>query len=215
MESLLPCLVHSDQTGFVKDRYMYIGENIRLIGDIMEQTRKDNIPGIFVSLDFSKAFDTLEWPCIQHALKLFNFGEGLRRWVKVFYNDIESAALNNSFATNWLKPSTGVRQGCPLSPYVFILTAELLSNKIRQSNEVKGIVMFKNEIKLSQFADDTNLLCSDVTSVKNALTILESFGEVSGLKLNIEKLKQCGLANWLTIKKNHWTLNGSKTRLEH
>jgi len=60
MESLLPCLVHSDQTGFVKDRYMYIGENIRLIGDIMEQTRKDNIPGIFVSLDFSKAFDTLE-----------------------------------------------------------------------------------------------------------------------------------------------------------
>ena len=44
----------------------------------MEQTRKNNIPGIFASLDFSKAFDTLEWPCIQHALKLFNFGEGLR-----------------------------------------------------------------------------------------------------------------------------------------
>ena len=56
MESLLPRLVHSDQTGFVKDRY--IGENIRFISDIMEQTRKDNIPGIFVSLDFSKAFDT-------------------------------------------------------------------------------------------------------------------------------------------------------------
>ena len=106
MESFLPRLVHSDQTGFVKDRY--IGENIRLISDIMEQTRKNNIPGIFASLDFSKAFDTLEWPCIQHALKLFNFGEGLRRWVTVFYNDIESAALNNGFATNWIKPSTGV-----------------------------------------------------------------------------------------------------------
>ena len=187
MESFLPRLVHSDQTGFVKDRY--IGENVRLISDIMEQTRKNNIPGIFASLDFSKAFDTLEWPCIQHALKLFNFGEGLRRWVAVFYNDIESAALNNGFATNWIKPSTGVRQGCPLSPYLFILTAELMSNKIRQSNEVKGIVMFNMEIKLSQFADDTNLLCSDITSVKNALMILESFGEVSGLKLNIEKSK--------------------------
>ena len=68
VESLLPRLVHSDQTGFVKDRY--IGENIRLISDIMEQTRKDNIPGIFVSLDFSKAFDTLEWPRIQHALRV-------------------------------------------------------------------------------------------------------------------------------------------------
>ncbi len=113
MESFLPRLVHSDQTGLVKDRY--IGEIIRLISDIMEQTRKNNIPGIFASLDFSKAFDTLEWPYIQHALKLFNFVEGLRRWVTLFYSDIESVALNNGFATNWIKPSTGVRQGCPLS----------------------------------------------------------------------------------------------------
>ena len=98
MECFLPRLVHSDQTGFVKDRY--IGENIRLISDIMEQARKNNIPRIFAPLDFSKAFDTLEWPCIQHALKLINFREGLRRWVTVFYNDIDSAALNKGFATN-------------------------------------------------------------------------------------------------------------------
>ena len=67
MKSFLPLLVHSDQTGFVKDRY--IGENIRLISDIMEQTRKNNIPGIFASLDFSKAFDTLEWPCNSTCIK--------------------------------------------------------------------------------------------------------------------------------------------------
>ena len=75
IEPLLPRLIHPDQTGFVKDRY--IGENIRLISDIMEQTRKDEIPGILASLDFRKAFDTLEWSCLQHTLKLFNFGVGL------------------------------------------------------------------------------------------------------------------------------------------
>ena len=75
IEPLLPRLIHPDQTGFVKDRY--IGENVRLISDIMEQTRKDKIPGILASLDFRKAFDTLEWSCLQHALKLFNFGVGL------------------------------------------------------------------------------------------------------------------------------------------
>ena len=64
----------------------------------------------------------------------FYFGTNLRRWVEVFYKDIESAILNNGFATNWIKPSVGVRQGCPLSPFLFILTAELMSNKIRQSD---------------------------------------------------------------------------------
>ena len=159
----------------------------------MEQTNKDNIPGILVSLDFRKAFGTLEWSCIQHSLKVYNFGEGLRRWVKVFYSEIESAAINNGFATNWIKPSTGVRQGCPLSPYLFILLAEIMSNKIRQCNEVHGISLFRNEIKLSQFADDTNLLCSDLISVENGLQLIRSIGEISGLQLNIGKTK----AMWL------------------
>ena len=90
-----------------------------------------------------------------------------------------------------------------------------MSNKIRQSNEVKGIVMFNMEIKLSQFADDTNLLCSDITSVKNALTILESFGEVSGLKLNIDKTKAMWLGKLVNNKEKpldlKWVKNPTRT----
>jgi len=75
-------------------------------------------------------------------------GYFLRNWVKVFCTDIESAVLNNGYATNWIKPSTGVRQGCPLSPYLFILATELMSMKIRQSSVVKGISIFERELKL-------------------------------------------------------------------
>ncbi|KAL9975892.1 hypothetical protein ACROYT_G013109 [Oculina patagonica] len=96
--------------------------------------------------------------------------------------DIESAVVNNGFATDWIKPSAGVRQGCPLSPYLFILTVELMSNKIRQSSEVLGISLLNREIKLSQFADDTNLFCADLTSVKKGLDIIASFGDISGLR---------------------------------
>ena len=65
IEPILPLLIHADQTGFVKGRY--IGENIRLIADGMEQlARKLNRSGVLLSLDFQKAFDTLEWSCIHH-----------------------------------------------------------------------------------------------------------------------------------------------------
>ena len=88
IEPILPLLIHADQTGFVKDRY--IGENIRLIADGIEQlARKLNRSGVLLSLDFQKAFDTLEWSCIHHICKLYNFGDSLRNWVEVFYTDIK------------------------------------------------------------------------------------------------------------------------------
>ena len=62
-------------------------------------------------MGFRKAFDTLEWSCIHYALELYNFGDSLRNWVKVFYTEIESAVISNGFATNWFKPTSGVRQG--------------------------------------------------------------------------------------------------------
>ena len=66
------------------------------------------------------------------------------------------------------KPSRGVRQRCSLSPYLFVLSAEILAAKIRQNNLIKGIILFGNEAKISQIADDTNLFCADIISVENA-----------------------------------------------
>lgn len=103
------------------------------------------------------------------------------------YTDVEITVLNNGYATNWFKPFTGVRQGCPLSPYLFILTAEPMSNKIRQSIDFKGISVFEKEIKVSQFADDTNLFCANLSSVEKGLQIVAEFGAISGLKLNVKK----------------------------
>lgn len=64
-----------------------------------------------------------------------------------------------------------------------------MSSQIRQSESVKGISLCNCEIKVSQFAGDTNLFCVDPPSVENSLLLLREFGKISGRKLNIEKTK--------------------------
>ena len=97
--------------------------------------------------------------------------------------------MNNGFCTNPFKLSRGVTQGCPLSPYLFILSVEILACKIRQNREIQGTQIFKKGFKISQFAGDTSLLCSSCESVKNAIQVLNNFGVVSGLRLNPSKTK--------------------------
>ena len=165
---------------------------------IVEQTKIQNIPGILEQLDFCKAFDIIEWSFIQRSLALFNLGDSIQQWVSTFYNNSESAVLNNGFCTNFFKLSRGVRQGCPLSPYLFIVGAEIITCKIRQDKTIKGITVFQKELKLGQFGDDTTLLCNDCNSVYRAIAVLNSFGNLSNLRLNPSKTK----ALWLGALRN-------------
>ena len=93
VKSVLPNIIHHNQTGYVKDRY--IGETVRLIFDIMEFDDNENIPGILIFIDFKKAFDTVEWHYLFDCLKAFNFGPDLINWIKTFYHNIESCIISN------------------------------------------------------------------------------------------------------------------------
>ena len=200
IETKMPKLIHSDQTGFVKGRY--IGQNVRLLNDLMEFTELNKVPGILLFIDFEKAFDTLEWPFIHHTLRFFNFGPNIQKWISVLYSDVESGAINGGYMTNYFRVSRSVRQGCPLSPLLFVLCVELLAQKIRQNPEITGIELPNSiEAKLSQFADDTTLICKDTMSLRGSMSVLGSFGEISGLKLNSKKTK----AMWIGSLKNNKT----------
>ena len=156
LKTFLPKLINSDQTGFLKGRF--IGENIRLIDGIIHFAAAKNIPGLLLVLDFEKAFDTVEWPFLQKTFQHFNFGPSIINWIKLCYSNIESCVLNNGWSTDFFKLERGVRQGCPFSPYLFILGVEILAETIRTNKSVKDIPVQENEIKLSQYADDTTLI---------------------------------------------------------
>ena len=108
--------------------------------------------------------------------------------MNIFYGNVESCVLNNGWASNFFEIQRGVRQGCPLSPYLFVLSVEVLAKVIRENKNIKGILVNQNEIKISQYADDTTLILDgSKSSLEASLKILDKFGAVSGLRLNDKK----------------------------
>lgn len=118
IENALPGIIHTDQIGRKEGRY--IVQNIRLINDILEQTKLQDIPGILLLLDFRKAFDTIKWSFIQNTLNLLNFGDSIKRWVSTFYTTSESAVLNNGFSTNYFQLYQEGLDGVVLSHLTFL-----------------------------------------------------------------------------------------------
>ena len=139
-------------------------------------------------MDFQKAFDSLEWPFIQKVFKHYDFGPSLTKWLYVFYNDIQSCVVNSGWSSSFCSLNRGVRQGCPLSPYIFIICAEVLATAIRKDKKIKGISIKGDEIKISQYVDDTTLfLDGSKASLQESLRVLDRFSQISGLKLNVTK----------------------------
>ena len=76
VKNTLQNIIHENQKGFIAGRF--IGENIRLIYDVLFETKQQNIPGLILSIDFKKAFDTVSWKFISKTLDCFNFGESIK-----------------------------------------------------------------------------------------------------------------------------------------
>ena len=149
----------------------FIGENIRLISDILQFTAQQNLEGIALFIDFEKAFDSLEWDFLLKTLDTFQFGHDFKSWIKILYTNITSCTINNGYASNWFELHRGVRQGCPLSGLLFVLAVEILSIAIRASRDIKGIQIADREIKLSQYADDTTVFCKDIFLLEKLLDL--------------------------------------------
>jgi len=190
----LPHIINPDQTGFVPGRY--IGTNIFRTLNLQDHCKDNNINGTLLNLDFEKAFDSIEWNFVFNAMLYFGFPEKLIKWLKIFYNDVQTCVVSNGNISEMFKPTRGVRQGCPLSPSLFVIAAELLAIYIRQNDTIKGIKTESTDYTVSQFADDTNIAIeSGEQNIKNVFTLLKSFETLSGLKVNEDKSEILLLGN--------------------
>ena len=105
----------------------------------------------------------------------------------------------NGHISNEFPICRGVGQGCAISPLLYVLTMEPFAIKIRHSPSFRGLNIpgYPEEARISQYADDTTLICTNLASIHESL-LCQSFGTASGAKLNKEKTCGMWLGGWKT-----------------
>ena len=198
LKNVIKSLVHEDQNGYIKGRNTALV--LRTLDDIIDHTNNKYLPGAIITLDYSRAFDTISKDFIQKMLNQFGFGDNFIHWVKVINTSTTSCINYNGNMSPNFDLERGIRQGCPFSPLIFILACEALSNKIRQSHSIHGIELpcegGSKHVKFLQFADDSTLLVNDEESITNAFLVIEIFSRFSGLQLNRNKTEAIWLGCW-------------------
>ena len=170
-------------------------DNVILAHKVIDWLKTTNIPGMLIKLDLSKAFDRISGKYMHSLLEAFGFDS---HWVALIVRLTSLAffsILVNEVPSQPFSPTRGIRQGDPLSPFLFILLAEGLGRYLRAAvhdGSLKGLPLHNLQPALShsQFIDDTLLLNSPSDQEATKLrSILYDFTEASGMTLNLDKSK--------------------------
>ena len=194
--TVLRTIIGPDQTCGVRGRT--ISENLFFIRDLLDYVERENLPLALLSLDQEKAFDRVDWGFLLRILDTFNFGPDFQRWVKLFYTDIESAVVINGWTSSFFRPSRGVRQGCPLSPLLYVISIEVLAVCIRTSPRIAGVALPNSleEFRCSGYADDTTVAATTDASIAETFHLYDLYERASGARLNRGKSKGMWAGSW-------------------
>ena len=211
MKKVLEHIIAKDQTGFISGRN--ISENLRKLIDVIDYTESANAPGIIALIDFEKAFDRVEYKSLYDIMRWFNFGERFIQWTGTLFRHFSLSTLNNGFLSEPFTPTRGLFQGNPIASSCFILIIEVLAVMIRKNKKIKGLKIGKEEILLTQFADDLGLVLDyNQQSFNQVINEFNTFQRLSGMLINYEKstiyrigsLKNSN-ARFYTTRNMNWT----------
>ena len=194
LQPLLDSIISVNQSAFVPGRA--ISDNVLITHEVLHtlKTSKAEIRcSLAVKTDMSKAYDRLEWEFIGAVLHRMGFHSKVTNWIMQCVSSVTYSFLINGSPRGRVRPSRGIRQGDPLSPYLFILCSEVLSglcNRAQEDGSLKGIQVARGSPYINHllFADDTMFfLKSDKNSREALKGILKRYESVSGQLINAEK----------------------------
>ena len=136
---------------------------------------------------------------MRDVLSKMGFGEEIRNWINLLYTDIRSAVQINGWESDSFPVRSGVRQGCPLSPVLFVCCIEPFAESIRKDASIRGVTLPGSggiQVKTSLYMDDVAVFCSDPGSVRRLISICDQFESATGARVNRRKSEAMLFGNW-------------------
>ena len=157
-------------------------------------------------MDFKKAYDRVDRETIEQTMRKMNYGENILKLIKLLYTGSQATIITNEMKGEQFKTKGGVKQGCPLSPYLFIIALELMAIEIRKEKAIKGIELTSRnkqinsvsnkdsqpdniDDRISLFADDSSTIITEVKQIPVVRENIHQYEKGTGSALHEGKTK--------------------------
>ncbi|GKU98349.1 hypothetical protein SLEP1_g11364 [Rubroshorea leprosula] len=188
INEVLSMLVSSKQTAFVKGRS--ITKNLLICQDLVRNYHRSRGPArCLMKIDLQKAYDSVDWGFVNAMLRGLNFPDRFINWLMLCISTTRFSVLINGQPKGYFQGQRGLRQGDPISPYLFVLVMEYLTRKLKEL-DMQEKFKYHSKCRVMQlthliFADDIMLFCkADEESTVLMMQKFEQFGRVSRLEVN-------------------------------
>ncbi|XP_058758128.1 uncharacterized protein LOC131631355 [Vicia villosa] len=194
MKKCLAKTVSEEQSAFVEGRSILDNAMIAIeIIHSLKRKTKGNKAHLALKIDMSNAYDRVDWGFLRCMLSRMGFADKWIQWVMMCVTTVNYSILVNTEIVGPIQPGRGLRQGDPLSPYLFILISEGLSALIKGAvakGDIHGVQICRGAPSVSHllFADDCFLFCrASISEVTNIMEILKTYEAASGQEVNLNK----------------------------
>ncbi|CAI5956971.1 unnamed protein product [Closterium sp. NIES-65] len=183
MKKFLCRVLSPEQYSFLPGRRLT--DAVRLVADIIDAARNGNEDWFLLLVDFKKAFDSVSRGYLFRTLRVMGFPERLVRWVEGLHAGTQTRLLVNGWMGDGVEVISGVRQGCPMAPYLFLYAVEPLAQLVLKRK--LGICKGSERLAYIGYADDTTLVLEGKQQITRAEQVLAKFELTSGLATNRDK----------------------------